>query len=329
MEKLYPYYGEHNNQISYLIGADSPLPQAVIKIMYYKYLICIDFSNGMLIGVITPGDIIKAMENIVNLELATAKDIANRNCAHATMDNIEDKLHEIKKYGFLPVVDTYGVFRYIADSSALEWADAQDYEINEWENYFASCVKRKEAKYLPKIRVYNPDVRAKVLQKAVGGIVLEIGAGPFCGFVGTTENTAERIIIEPLANKYAELRKKYNVDWLYEIDDIKFYPLGGDRYISELSNKTDLTICHNALDHTPEWPFVLGNMVKYTKKGGIFYLFTDFKHYKTHTEGHYSMTYNPLKIYKLIENMGMKIIYKNCAMSEHRSAAISVVGVKK
>lgn len=330
MDKYYHYYRKHDSQTAFLIGADSDISEVFHKFLNYGYLICVDFTDGRLVGTITIGDINRAMDAKGSLQNISAKNIANTECARATLEDIDDELYKLKKYKFLPVVDSNGIFRYFVASHSLDWNEAQDYEFGFWKKYFTDKISEKRIYYLEKINVFDPDVREQVIRKAKGATVIEIGAGPYCGLLGSMKDAARRIIIEPLADKYAELRNQFNVDWLHKVEEITFYSVGGERYIPELANKADLLICHNALDHTPDWPFVLGNMAAYVNKGGLLCLSTDIDHHGKNEliDGHYNITYNPQKLFRLIQNLGFSLLYKGYGLTWHHTTGVSVVGVK-
>gem|GEM_PF-5869702 len=165
---------------------------------------------------------------------------------------------------------------------------------------------------LDRIQIYDMVIKKKLLEKSVNGNVIEVGAGPLCGFILSLKNTLSKTIIEPLAEKYAELRKHLNIE-VPNSDEINYFSIGADIFVPELYNTADLILCQNCLDHTTEWAFSLGNLTTYAKKGCIMYFACDLDFHvpTSNMTGHYNSTYNPKKMIQFLMNLGWNIIYDN------------------
>jgi hypothetical protein len=113
-------------------------------------------------------------------------------------------------------------------------------------------------------------------------------------------------------------------------NDIVSYECGGDVYIPELKDSIDgIIICQNALDHTPNWMFILSNIASYARGGGChLYLWTDIDHLFDPT-GHFNIAQNPTAMFRLVENIGFGLIYSRIFTSQNGNLGICLVGVKK
>ena len=320
-----------NHDTEFLISNEALLCDVAERLNEFGYLVCIDFDDCSLVGTITWNDLFGTLRSGVDLRSISAGDVANKKCFKATTENIDEVLQAFRKYRFIPVVDSNGIFKYILTNNAnwLSWEYAQNFEIK-WQMEFYKRIESSDVSFHDFRNIYIDDIETyrMVQSKTSGSIVLEIGAGPVCGFIQSITDASKRIIIEPLSKEYERLRESYRIN-VPGANDIQYYDIGADRHIPELVNQVDLVICHNALDHTPEWPFVLGNIAAYTKTDGILYLFTDIDHNRVEPKGHYNITYNPEKLCQFISNIGFSIIYKSYWTRTTGKNCISIVAQKK
>jgi hypothetical protein len=115
-----------------------------------------------------------------------------------------------------------------------------------------------------------------------------------------------------LANEYRKLRDELSIN-IPGLDGVEFFAKPADTYIPELKDSVDgVIICQNALDHTPNWCFILSNISSYAKRGSYLYLWTDIQHPIANPVGHFSITPDPIQFSRLIETFGYDIIYVGC-----------------
>jgi len=293
----------------------------------------VDFiKDNLFLGCIGRAEFEKALSKLNMLDSLTAVDIANKKCRTATLQTLDNDIKDLIKYRYLPVVDSRRQFQfYLTDQSNWShWSNIdQGSELAFWRSFLT---KRYPTEGIPRLTVdricVNDEGIKKSLIRRLSGTVIEIGAGPFAGFLWSIQEAAHRVIIEPLANEYAILRKEFFVEIL-DIEGVLMYPQGADIFIPELVESADVILCHNALDHTPDWPFALGNIARYTKKGGMVYIGTDIDHHASSMLGHYNITYNPDRFYKLLEAFGFDIQYKHCYSRTIGNSFVAVVCIKK
>lgn len=215
---------------------------------------------------------------------------------------------------FMPVVDEgMNLLFVVYRESCHLWNDAQSFEID-WQRIH-KFIKPRDS---DAARLESPEMRlpkqyvSMIWEKAAKGhnTCIEIGSGPALGFIKDVPDSNKRIIIEPLCEQYAELRKQYGLTFKDE-DSIVSYPRGGDIFISELKDSADIIFSHNVVDHTPEWPFILGNISEYARTGCLLYLANYIDHHEEQVSGHFNITYNPEKYLRLIRQFGFEIIWSD------------------
>jgi len=135
---------------------------------------------------------------------------------------------------------------------------------------------------------------------------LEIGSGP-AGSLAHWWWVKQRIIIDPLIEKYKELELKFfNKTWF--TDEIKLYARCAEEFIPELSNSIDgVIVCRNALDHCEDPMLVLQNIAKYARPGCCLLLWTDIWHTQGHDDGHRDITKDKVGFEKTIVDLGFEI----------------------
>jgi len=118
-----------------------------------------------------------------------------------------------------------------------------------------------------------------------------------------------RYIIEPLLSKIKEYQTARFGYTLF--DETINYACPAEILITELIGKIDgAIICRNCIDHTPNWPFVLNNMVSYMAPGATLLIWNDIYHLDGVDEGHYDITDNIENYKSLLSNLGLIIGYE-------------------
>lgn len=339
--RIPPTYREISRESDMVIDINADAEEALWRILLKKkYLICLDFSNekNVLMGILTYSDIKKAC--IDRRLKGKVADIMNRNFSYTTMDNLEKDVKKLKYTGFLPVVDEEKNLLFTLDrSSCHAWNDAQDYEIDWWRKYYENVstsesqteASAKMPDSLDRLdRMLLPQKQINLIREKYrgGGICIEMGAGPVLGYMLDIPDKNRRIIIEPLCERYAALRAEFGVE-LYNERGIEYYPQGADIYIPELQDTADVMFLMNMLDHTPDWPFVLGNAASYAKKNCLLHIANDIDHHSESVQGHFNITYNPEKFFKLIEQFGFEMIWKKYWIRSKGSTMVSCLASKK
>ena len=292
---------------SIIVSMDADLSVAIRKIILTKVgVICVDFSGGQkrVAGVITPASLRRAGGDS-NVRVS---DIMNRNFQYTTIEHLDRDVKELS-VSFMPVVDdNMNLLFVVYRESCHLWNDAQVYELNWWRDHVFKKLKVEELKPysfdLPE--EYSSMIREKVADGH--NTCIELGAGGLLGFMRDVPSTNKRIIIEPLCEHYAELRKQCGVTFRDE-ESIIYYPNGADTFICDLKESADVIFTRNAIDHTPEWPFILGNIAEYARKGCLLYIANYIDYHKEKKEGHFNITYNPEKYLRLIRQLGFEIIW--------------------
>lgn len=120
---------------------------------------------------------------------------------------------------------------------------------------------------------------------------------------------SKRIAIEPLGTPISEWQRAQLGSSTF--DDLILEPCGADVFLPNYENAIDGAIfCRNMLDHTPHWPFVLGNISRYAKAGSSLLLWCDIFHYGLADEGHFEITEDETAFRRLIESLGFEIEYE-------------------
>ena len=159
---------------------------------------------------------------------------------------------------------------------------------------------------------------------------MEIGSGPFGVYLSTMQHAKVRSLIEPLHKQYETLLKQYNLHNIFESIDNRF-DVGADIYIPELKNSVDgIILCRNALDHTPNWSFVLSNISSYARSNCYLNIWTDIQHSLLQDEGHYNLTVNKDNFVRLVENLGFEIEFVSVNKPLERSNLfVEILALKK
>jgi hypothetical protein len=235
------------------------------------------------------------------------------------------------------VLDNDGKLEFVlsikSNDKATSWQDAQKWELAWWRDELKKKITGKLHRAEPTLDSVRLDIDASarklVKSSVVSRVCLEIGAGPICGYIPYIEGAKKRVIIEPLAEEYDLLRKEINYE-IPNLESVQFYPCAADHMVEELRGAVDgLIICQNALDHTPNWYFILSNISAYAAKGCVFYLWSDIDHMTPVVAGHFNITSNPVKLFDMVENFGFDLVFKKYFARDSSLVTISLVGVKK
>lgn len=153
-----------------------------------------------------------------------------------------------------------------------EWGKSISHEISFWENWFKNKGGRWKEDY--KMRL-SPDSRLqelflKYLNKDIlENKILDVGAGPLTIINKKCDFTKLYIYaVDPLANEYDSLLKKYNIQPI-----VRTQKSDGERLTEKFNdNNFDITYSRNALDHSYNPLKCIEEMVKVTKSGGYIIL---------------------------------------------------------
>ena len=106
------------------------------------------------------------------------------------------------------------------------------------------------------------------------GLGLDVGCGPISVFESSDKNI---IAVDVLINRYGEI-----VDLS---DKIKYINIV-DENLPFDDSLFDYVWCHNVIDHTPDEPLLMSEMIRVLRPGGIFYFHVYLSKEKN---GHYSI----------------------------------------
>lgn len=338
MDKRYTRYCDF-----YCINAKATINQVIEQLLIKTWFVFVLGDDNEFIGIITRGDLLRRLSGDYS-SVILAKDIANKNCFRTTLDTIEKDKNRLQKYSVIPVVDHDGKFlSFISKQTTnINFAEAQRFELDWWDNYYFTELYPQEPVFLylasgkikpidrirDELNISEKNAIDTFLNRLNKAIILEVGSGGCYGYMPFINNSKERVIIDPLVDKYSGLHKKHNIN-IPNMEDVKFYATPADEYIPELDNYADVLICQNMLDHTNEWAFVLSNLSSYVKKGGLIYLSTDIDHFFQNPLGHFNISQNPDRLFRLVENLGFDIIYKDYYLRPACTSIISLMATKR
>lgn len=136
---------------------------------------------------------------------------------------------------------------------------------------------------------------------------LEIGAGPY-GFLAPMRWIKDRVIIDPLADKYREAQLQL-IGKTFLTSDVVTYARNAESLIDDLTGTIDgAIICRNALDHCEDALTVLVNMSKYAARGCYLLLWTDIWHLQGLDDGHHNITRSPEAMDALLAGLSFEVI---------------------
>lgn len=139
-----------------------------------------------------------------------------------------------------------------------------------------------------------------------GKRVMEIGPC-LIAEIARWDLASERIAVEPLYNEISEYQNK--VFGKNGFPNVHVYASPAEILIPELESKIDGALyVRNCLDHSPNWPFILGNISRYLTSGGYLLIWNDLLHPESYKDGHYDIGDNREMFRELIISFGFKII---------------------
>lgn len=143
------------------------------------------------------------------------------------------------------------------------------------------------------------------IEKVRGKNNLEIG--PSCATIlGNWWWSKQNYVIEPLFEKI----QKYQQDRFGHsiFDGTTAYAHGAEHLISDLEGKIDgAVICRNCIDHSPNWAFILSNIVSYMAPGASLLIWNDIHHPDGVDDGHYNITDDIDSYKRLLVNLGLTL----------------------
>jgi hypothetical protein len=135
---------------------------------------------------------------------------------------------------------------------------------------------------------------------------LEIGSGPI-GFLGLMPWIKERIIIDPLLDKYKNFQLSHFGKTFFT-DDIQRYSQDAETPIPSLENSINgCIVVRNALDHCANPWEILKNISQYASVGCKLLLWTDLWHLRDIGSEHRNITKDKYIFEKKLTDLGFKI----------------------
>jgi len=202
------------------------------------------------------------------------------------------------------------------------WANAQDYELrhaigfmqeDHFQNLFAQfkrgdlMMSKGQVNPLILKEFFSNDfgVWQRFADFVTGKRCMDIGPCVFSP-LATWDLCGERIAVEPLGAPIVEWQRA-NLG-MSAFDNLALECCGGDEFIPKYEGRIDGAIyCRNMLDHTPNWPFVLGNISSYAAPGCYLLLWSDLHHHGTADDGHFDITESIDAFRRLIKSLGFEI----------------------
>jgi hypothetical protein len=310
------------------------------------FLLCV-VKDKKLQGIITRGDLQRLFSSPPpDISSVTAFEVSNKGFSKLRLEDLENEVHRFflrpnSRIRCIPVVDAQDnlitVLSVDSFYANMNWNNSQVYEFDYWENKekeLQDRIKNAQNRFGCKKKIENlfkieacleDDIMARIKDKTV----LEIGCGPVCGYLPSLWHAGKRIAIEPLMDKYEAFWNGVAGVGIDEIVSEK-HSVGADVFIPELTGKIDgMTISRNALDHTPNWPFILSNISTYSATGSYLYLWTDIHHAKKPNAGHYNITPSASGLCRMIENLGYKLLdVKTNLPLQRENIFVQLVAVK-
>lgn len=91
-------------------------------------------------------------------------------------------------------------------------------------------------------------------------------------------------------------------------DNTVNYSLPAEQFIPDLNDAIDgAVICRNCIDHSPQWIFILNNIVSYMKNNSYLLIWNDLYHIDGCDEGHYDIVKDVDSFKRLLVNLGLNI----------------------
>jgi hypothetical protein len=209
-----------------------------------------------------------------------------------------------------------------AAASVKSWRAAQEYELEHAygfmsETYFTELFAKYQAGELSTAKGYFNELFVSeffsndvtlfrcFVDDIKGKACLDIGPCVFTPLV-VWDGIGYAAAIEPLGSAVRDWqRQRYGKS---VFDDLDLRSVGADVFIPEFEGRFDGVIhCRNMLDHTPNWPFVLGNISAYAAPGCHLLFWTDIDHRGTADAGHFDICPDAAQLKRLIQRLGFEI----------------------
>lgn len=144
---------------------------------------------------------------------------------------------------------------------------------------------------------------------------LEIGSGPF-GFLLPARWIKDRVIIDPLADKYREEQLALTGK-TFLTPDVEAHATSAEALIGALVGVVDgAIICRNALDHCEDALTILVNIAKYAARNCYLLLWTDIWHLGGIDDGHHNITRSTDAMNALLDGLGFDLIRRSAPVRE-------------
>lgn len=209
------------------------------------------------------------------------------------------------------------------ESATNPWSDAQEWELGNAISYMDHPSFRDQLDHVNSPRFYastgfvdqidldeffsgDKEAWSRFISDITGKRVLEIGPC-LLAKIAYWDVASERIAIEPLYQKISEYQdKNFGKNGF---PGVKVYSSPAEVLIPELIGKIDGALfVRNCIDHSPSWPFILGNISRYLAPGGQLLIWNDLLHPDSYRDGHYDICDNKEMFRDLIISFGFQIV---------------------
>jgi SAM-dependent methyltransferase len=151
----------------------------------------------------------------------------------------------------------------------------------------------------------NREVWIEFIEQITGKRVMEIGPC-LLAKIAYWDVASERIAIEPLFDRIS--RYQNEVYGKNGFPGVEVYSSPAEKLIPELVGKIDGALfVRNCIDHSPNWPFILGNISRYLAPGGQLLIWNDLFHPESYRDGHYDICDDKELFRELIISFGFRI----------------------
>lgn len=149
------------------------------------------------------------------------------------------------------------------------------------------------------------EVWIKFIKQITGKRVMEIGPC-LLARIAYWDVASERIAIEPLFDEVSKYQNE--VYGKNGFPGVEVWSSPAEKLIPELVGKIDGALyVRNCIDHSPNWPFILGNISRYLAAGGQLLIWNDLLHPESYRDGHYDICDDKELFRELIISFGFRI----------------------
>lgn len=202
------------------------------------------------------------------------------------------------------------------------WASAQQWELGHSIQYmnqhsFADALKHVNSREfyastgfiddadLNEFFSGDREVWIKFIKQITGKRVMEIGPC-LLAKIAYWDVASERIAIEPLFDEISKYQNE--VFGKNGFPGVEVYSSPAEKLIPELVGKIDGALfVRNCIDHSPNWPFILGNISRYLAPGAHLLIWNDLLHPEGYRDGHYDICDDKELFRELIISLGFRI----------------------